>query len=83
MLSENCYYARAGFGNKTVNLINEEVKAKFPDKTTSPLVPNLDDDSIISYAYFFKKLLFGNPFTKKEISFNGKLVPGFHAKSLE
>jgi hypothetical protein len=81
MLSPDCYYARTGFGNKTVRIINEEVAQKFPEKTTEKVTENLQDDSIISYAYFFKKLLFEHPFQKKNVYFNGKEVPGFQAKS--
>lgn len=43
----------------------------------------MPDDGIISYAYFFKKLLFDTPFEKKDIWFNGSLVPGFYAKTKE
>lgn len=30
ILDESSYYAKTGFGNKTIHLINEEVKKKFP-----------------------------------------------------
>lgn len=30
ILSESSYYAKTGFGNKTVHLINQEVAKKFP-----------------------------------------------------
>lgn len=83
MMSPECYYARAGFGNKTVHLINEEVAQKFPEKTTPKIEANMQDDSIISYAYFFKKLLFEHPFLKKTVHFSGKSVPGFGTKTLE
>lgn len=62
MLSENCYYVKAGFGNQTVKTINEEVSKKFPEKTTAKLIANLPADGIISYAYFLKKMKFDTPF---------------------
>lgn len=37
MLSDDCYYAKAGFGNKTAKEINEEVAKKFPNKTTEKI----------------------------------------------
>lgn len=65
MLSPNCCYTAAGLGNETVAKINQEVKKKFPDKTTPPLKANLSADSIISYGYFLKKLKFEEPFKPK------------------
>lgn len=44
---------------------------------------NLPNDGIISYAYFFKKLLFEHPFDQKEVRFNNKVVSGFTAKHPE
>lgn len=67
MLSESCYYARAGFGNETVQKINDEVSKKFPNKTTKKLEANLKPDSIISYAYFFKLMKFEHPFVKENV----------------
>ena len=37
MLSDDCYYAKAGFGRKTAKEINEEVGRKFPNKTTEKI----------------------------------------------
>lgn len=62
MLDESCYYAKAGFGNATVKTINKEVKSKFPKKSTAKLEENLEDSSIIAYAYFLKDLKFEKPF---------------------
>ena len=33
-MSPSCYYVKAGYGNQTVQQINQEVSQKFPDKTT-------------------------------------------------
>ena len=64
MLTESCYYARAGFGNETVHKINEQVSKKFPGKTTLQIKANLNPDSIISYAYFLKLMQFNSPFKR-------------------
>ena len=82
-MSAESFYAKAGFGNPTVRAINQEVKAKFPEKTTEPLPEDLMPDSIISYAYFLKKLLFTHPFSPKTVRFNEKEVAGFEGKSLD
>ena len=36
-LSDDCYYAKAGYGNQTIRAINKETKKKFPEKSTEPL----------------------------------------------
>ena len=61
-LSEDCYYVKAGYGNATIHKINEEVKKKFPEKTTPKLEADLSDCDIIAFGYFFKKLKFEYPF---------------------
>ena len=58
MLSDDCYYACAGFGNETVHKINDEVSKKFSNKTTEKIEGNLKPNSIISYAYFCKLMKF-------------------------
>ena len=58
----SCWYVKAGFGNKTVNQINDECSKKFPDKTTKKLEANLPEDGVISFAYFLKDLKFPFPF---------------------
>ena len=79
-LSEDCCYVKAGYGNATIHKINEEVKKKFPEKTTPALEANLSDVDIIAFGYFFKKLKFEYPFEKiNEIYFNNKTVNGFRA----
>lgn len=47
------------------------------------MTANLPDDGIISYAYFYKKLLFDHPFERKEVLFRGKNHQGFKAKKKE
>jgi hypothetical protein len=41
----------------------------------------MPDDGIISFAYFFKKLMFDRPFERKKVNFNNKAVSGFMAKT--
>ena len=36
-LSDDCFYAKVGYGNKTVRTINEEIQKKFSEKTTDRL----------------------------------------------
>jgi len=36
-IDNNCIYIKSGYGQATVDTINNEVKAKFPKKTISPL----------------------------------------------
>jgi hypothetical protein len=49
-------YVKSGKGQQTVDLINKEVKQKFPEKSFKDLEFNLQNQDIISYAYLFKKL---------------------------
>ncbi len=63
--------------------MNEKANQKFPQKTSVKLQPNLQADSIISFAYFFKMMKFNNPFNKTDVNFKGVLVPSFEAKKLE
>ena len=36
-LKESSYYTKAGYGKKTLDMINKEVKKKFPSKTFAPI----------------------------------------------
>lgn len=57
-IDPDCVYVKSGYGKKTLDQINQEVKQKFPEKTTPPLELPMQDDSIIAYAYLLKKLSF-------------------------
>jgi hypothetical protein len=76
-LDSSSYYIKSGFGQKTVDAINEETKAKFPVKKLEDLKIQLQDDDIISYAYFNKSVSYLYEFKKSEVTFNGKKVKGF------
>lgn len=73
------YYTRAGFGSRTVEAINRESRAKFPEKSFPDLKIDLREEDIISYAYFYKKVAYEMPFTRGNISFEGRQVTGFEA----
>ena len=63
-IDDRSIYVKAGEGPATQNLINEEVKKKFPDYSFGPL--NFDmDGGIISFAYLYKKLTFATKFERR------------------
>jgi hypothetical protein len=76
-LDENSYYIKSGFGQKTINAINQESKVKFPNKTLKDLKLQLQDDDMISYAYFNKSVSYLYEFDKATVTFNGEKVKGF------
>ncbi len=78
-LDEESYYVKAGYGQKTVDEINRELKKKFPSKSFSNLKINLKPKDIISYAYFLKEVKYETMFEKGKVLFNGKKVKGFFA----
>ena len=45
-------------------MINNEVKAKFPFKTTPALNEDIADTDYISYAYIFKGLVYEHEFKR-------------------
>ncbi len=73
------YYVKAGLGPKTVEAINRESRAKFPDKSFRDLKIDLQEQDIISYAYFLKKVAYEMPFTRCPMHFGGQQVTGFEA----
>ena len=74
------YYVKAGLGSRTLEAINRECKAKFPQKTFPDLTFDLADDDIISYAYFYKKVAYATQFSRRAVAFNGQQVQGFEAR---
>jgi hypothetical protein len=69
VLDSESYYIKSGYGQKTVDLINKESKQKFPKKSFKDLKLNLNDEDIISYAYFYKEVEYKEPFDEKTVSF--------------
>jgi hypothetical protein len=76
-LDENSYYIKSGFGQNTVNAINKESKVKFPNKSFEDLKIELEDDGLVSYAYFNKTVAYLYEFQKTDVTFKGKKVKGF------
>lgn len=76
-LDEASYYVQSGYGQKTVDLINQECRAKFPAKSIEDLQLKLADKDIISYAYFLKQIEYEIAFKKQAVSFLDKQVKGF------
>jgi hypothetical protein len=68
-LSSDSYYVKSGYGQSTVNQINQEVRQKFPQKSFSDLTVQLGSRDIISYAYFIKEVQYVNPFDKQVSGF--------------
>ena len=79
ILDEKSYYIKSGYGQKTVDLINKESKEKFPEKSFWPLNIWLGPNDIISYAYFYKKVEYKEPFNKKNITFKWRHYKWFEA----
>ncbi len=81
-LDEKSYYIRSGCGQKTVDLINQESKAKFPGKSFEDLRLSLGPRDIIAYAYFLKKVEYLNQFKEKNVSFLKERAKGFYASGI-
>lgn len=81
-LDEKSYYIKSGYGQKTVELINKESRAKFPGKRFDDLKLNLGTTDIIAYAYFLKKVEYLTPFKEKDVSFLKERARGFYAKDI-
>lgn len=73
------YYVKAGFGPKTLETINRECRARFPQKSFGDLHMELAAEDMISYAYFLKKVAYETPFTRRDMAFEGQKVAGFEA----
>lgn len=83
-LNERSYYAKAGYGPKTVTEIKSAIKEKFPESTMPELNENISNTTIIAYAYLFKKVKYLEKFEKMpEFTFDGKQVAGFGASNRE
>jgi len=83
-LDEKSYYIKSGYGQKTVDLINKESRAKFPDKSFEDLKLALGPKDIIAYAYFLKKVEYLTQFKEGSVWFEEKEeVKGFYAHTPE
>jgi hypothetical protein len=82
MISPKDIYIKAGYGPKTQDLINKEVRNKFPNYSFPNLKYPLSPNDIIAFAYLYKKLNFKAKFERSpepSFSFNGKTVASFYA----
>lgn len=68
-LDEPSFYIKSGFGQSTVDQINKESRAKFPDKSFGDLNLALGPKDIIAYAYFLKKVEYLKPFNEEKLNF--------------
>ncbi len=78
-LDEKSYYIKSGYGQKTVDEINQESKKKFPSKSFADLQMDLSPKDIISYAYFLKEIEYETIFKEDNVLFNEEKVQGFIA----
>ena len=78
-LDEKSYYIKSGFGQKMVDTINKESRAKFPTKSFADLTLKLNSKDIISYAYFLKSIEYKNKFAENTSYFKNESVSGFSA----
>jgi hypothetical protein len=76
-LDENSYYIKSGFGQKTITAINQESKLKFPNKSFEDLKIELEDDGLVSYAYFNKAVAYLYEFKTSTVVFKEKKVKVF------
>ncbi|MBN3859646.1 hypothetical protein GKC56_03785 [Neisseriaceae bacterium PsAf] len=82
-ISADSYYIKSGYGQKTIDAINQEVKQKFPQKSFPDLKIKLGDKDIISYAYLLKEVQYKTPFSITSLNFNGQVVQAFSATNSE
>lgn len=85
-LSENSYFATAGYGKQNIiNKINEALTRKF-GKDAPKVKDRLGPEDIIAYAYLYKNLAFSPAFEdlKNPVRFNSSCpVKGFGIDSVE
>lgn len=82
-LDEKSYYIKSGYGQETVDLINQESREKFPTKSFPDLTIVLAPTEIISYAYFLKEVEYLTQFKETNVKFENKDVKGFYTQSSE
>ncbi len=82
-LDEKSYYIKSGYGQKTVDIMNKESRAKFPEKSFEDLKLNLGSRDIIAYAYFLKKVEYLTQFREKKVLFEKETVNGFYADTTQ
>lgn len=81
-MDEKSYYAKSGFGQNTVNIINKESRQKFPAKSFKDLKEKIGPTDFISYAYFLKEVEYWTKLEEKQVMFDHKQVKGFYADGI-
>ncbi|MFA6447225.1 MAG: hypothetical protein WCW31_03135 [Patescibacteria group bacterium] len=69
-LDSASYYVKSGFGQKIVDQVNRESRAKFPQKSFSDLKINLRNTDFLAYAYFLKQVEYPKEFAVDKLDFN-------------
>lgn len=82
-LDEASYYIKSGYWQATIDAINRESKAKFPNKSFGDLQIQLKPLDIISYAYFFKQVEYKDVFEEDNLDFSWTEVKWFQASNNE
>lgn len=71
------YYAKAGFGQTTVDTVKRELQHRFPGKSFDELEISIFPRDLIVYAMLLVKVQYHVPFTTTDIFFDGvDTVPG-------
>lgn len=78
-IDEASYYVKSGYGQQTVDTINRECRAKFPQKSLADLNLQLRDEDILAYAYLLKEVQYAVQFKQQELRFDDEWVKGFAA----
>jgi len=81
-IDEKSAYIKIGYGAKTLEIINKELKDKFPKYSFPNLKLKLHSTDIISFAFLFKQINFDRKFSSRKnynFLFNGKPVRSFYA----
>jgi len=80
-LDEKSYYVKSGFGQETLDIINQESRLKFPGKSFGGINAKLKPKDFISYAYFMKQVEYLNQFEEKRVNFGKQIVQGFYSRN--
>jgi hypothetical protein len=73
------YYLFSGEGPQAMDNLRTGLKRKFPNNSPQLSDMPLDSETIVVFAYLYKKFLYPEPFGKTSLSFEGKEVKGFNA----
>ena len=81
LLSSEDYYARSGWGNACLEMIKQEMQAKFPGGPLALLDGlTIQENDLISFAYLYKAFTHLGSFEETEMYFKQEKVLGFTLK---